>query len=190
MTSDNDNAINPESAHETEGVEASVVTHGAQWSGTAAGRFWAGPWDDDVQIHLEQGKIYETDASVSVWLDPTQARKIADAIRTHGEGTWRTDSCAMWLDRGWLYSEAPSRHDSDYDATVSVLNDGELVELLCVYEDGVDERSLRMSTILSDNEQQTLVTALEIATAKANDYEVSGTEPSNDEKSFLRRLIS
>jgi len=180
----------PDAVFDTEGVNAAIRTQGVEWSETNVGRVRADHSSGDVYLHLAQGEGTETDASVSAHFDPAAAREIADSIQNNREGVWETESCTMWLDRGWLRHEGPRRDEAEHRATVSFSNNGDLVEMECVYEGSDEGDTVRTSTSLSDSEVETLVTALEFAADQADEYEpIETASPAGESDSRLGRVL-
>lgn len=175
----------PPNVINTENVEATVQSQGVHWDDQQDGEVRAEHWSGNVKIYLALPDGTETDASASAYYDSETARDLANAFRENRAGTWKTEDCSKWLDRGWLYHEGPHRGDGDHHATVSLTPDGNHTRIELQYEGEKDDSTVTVTTRLSAEDRNAVAAALDYSAEQADDYEPP-THTATDTESRLR----
>jgi len=127
-------------------------------------------------VHVSIGKAMPndgTDASTTVYLSPSGAEDLADALRNGTPMQVTKDYATIWLRMGWLYHDGLGRHSDRATGQLEYSGSGSLSVTV-----SDDETNSRMSAaaLLDDDEREWLADVLESEADTARNYEPIKTD--------------
>lgn len=133
-------------------------------------------------VHVQIGKAMPgdgTDASTTVYLSPSGAEDLADALRNGTPMQFSKSHATIWLRMGWLYHDGLGRDNDRTSGELEYSGGGSLS--VTVSDDGTDSR-MTAAALLDDDEREWLADVLESEAELARNYEPITTDDADAEE--------